>query len=312
MCARDKTNSGAQKGCLLLNSACVDAFVEQQVLAALTPAAVEVSLRAADQVLAERAELERLWLQRLGRAAQDADRARRSHHLAEPENRLVVRQLEKAWEDALAVQQQLREDYDRFARSSPRILTPAERQTITALAGDIEDLWRADSTTTADRKEIVRAVVDKVVVTVHGTSERVNVTIVWAGGSTTAGEVIRPVQRLEQLSHYPQLTDRIRELAGQGICASRIADLRSHRPRPHAPPRPPRRPCPPAPSRTTRRGARPQRVVAQAPGRRTGHDHLHPLRLESAAGGGGSRAATGAEPRAVRASSPAPRTQHKS
>ncbi|MGY3205168.1 recombinase family protein [Streptomyces sp. TE5632] len=223
VCARDMTNYGAHKSCQLLNSACVDAFVEQQVLAALTPAAVEVSLRAADQVLAERAELERLWSRRLERAAQDADRARRSHHLAEPENRLVVRQLEKEWEDALAAQQRLREEYDRFTRSSPRILTPAERQTITALADDVEGLWRAHSTTRADRKEIVRAVVDKVVVTVLGTSERVKVTIVWAGGTTTAGEVIRPVQRLEQLSYYPQLADRIRELAGQGVGATGIA-----------------------------------------------------------------------------------------
>ncbi|MEU9547290.1 recombinase family protein [Streptomyces mirabilis] len=224
VCCRDVTNYGAAKSCQLLNSACVDAFVEQQVLAALTPAAVEVSLRAADQVLAERAERERLWSQRLERAAQDADRARRSHHLAEPENRLVVRQLEKEWENALAAEQRLREDYDRFARSSPHILTPAERQTITVLASDIEGLWHANSTTTADRKEIIRAVVDKVVVTVLGTSERVKVTIVWAGGTTTAGEVVRPVQRLQQLSYYPQLTDRIRELAGQGIGASGIAD----------------------------------------------------------------------------------------
>lgn len=224
VCCRDATNYGAQKNCQLLNSACVDAFVEQQVLAALTPAAVEVSLHASDQVLAERAELERLWSLRLERAAQAADRARRSHHLAEPENRLVVRQLEKEWEDALAAQQRLQEEYDRFTCSSPRTLTSAERETITALAGDIEGLWHAQSTTPADRKEIVRAVVDKVVVTVLGTSERVQVAIVWVGGTTTMGEVVRPVQRLEQLSYYPQLTTRIRELAGQGIGASRIVD----------------------------------------------------------------------------------------
>ncbi|MGW0712874.1 hypothetical protein ACWD4G_44285 [Streptomyces sp. NPDC002643] len=67
----------------------------------LTPAAVEVCLRAARQVLgerAERAERERLWSQRLECAARDADRVRRGHHLAEPENRLVVRHLEKEWE----------------------------------------------------------------------------------------------------------------------------------------------------------------------------------------------------------------------
>jgi hypothetical protein len=63
----------------------------------VAPAAVEVSLRAADQILAERAELEELWAQRLERAAYEADRARRCYRLAEPENRLAVRQLEKEW-----------------------------------------------------------------------------------------------------------------------------------------------------------------------------------------------------------------------
>ncbi|MFD7815611.1 recombinase family protein [Streptomyces sp. NPDC059785] len=224
VCSREVTNYGAARTCQLINAACVDAFVEQHVLAALTPAAVEVSLRAADQVLAERAELETLWSQKLERAEYEADRARRCYHLAELENRLVVRQLEKEWETALAAQQKLHEDHERFTRTSPRALTPAERQTITALAGDINGLWQARTTTVTDRKEIVRAIVDKVVVTVAGTSERVRATVVWAGGACTSGDLVRPVQRLDQLSYYPQLTARIRELAGQGIGASGIAD----------------------------------------------------------------------------------------
>ncbi len=222
MCVREVTNYGADQICQLLNAACVDAFVEQQVLAALTPAAVEVSLHAADQVVAERAELEKLWSQRLERAEYEADRARRCYHLAEPENRLVVRQLEKEWETALAAQQKLREDHECFTRTSPRVLTAAERQTITALASDIDGLWHAQTTTVTDRKKIVRAIVDKVVVTVIGTTERVEATIVWAGGATTSGKLVRPVQRLEQTSYYPQLAARIRELAGQGMRSTGI------------------------------------------------------------------------------------------
>lgn len=224
LCSRDVTNYGALRTCQLLNAACVDDFIEARVLGALTPAAVEVSLHAADQVLAERAELEELWSKKLERAEYEADRARRCYHLAEPENRLVVRQLEKEWETALANQQKLREEHERFTRTSPRVLASAERQTITALASDIDGLWHAKTTTVTDRKEIVRAIVDKVIVTVLGTSERVQATIVWAGGSTTSGELVRPVQRLNQMSYYPQLVDRIRELAGQGIGASRITD----------------------------------------------------------------------------------------
>ena len=202
----------------------MDALVTQQVLAALAPAAVEVSLRAAEQVQAERAELERIWQQRLERAQVAVDRARRCYRLAEPENRLVVRQLEADWEAALAAQQRLREDYDRFTRTRPRPLTGAQQQAITALAGDIPGLWTAPTTTDADRKQLIRALVDQVTITVVGTSERVAVAIGWAGRQTTRGQTVRPVARLEQLSFYPQLAERVRQLAEQGHRAQAIAN----------------------------------------------------------------------------------------
>jgi DNA invertase Pin-like site-specific DNA recombinase len=223
VCARQLTDYGAGQRCQALAGACVDALVTEQVLAALAPAAVEVSLQAAEQVTAERAELERIWQQRLERAAIAVDRARRCYRLAEPENRLVVRQLEADWEAALVAQQRLREDYDRFTRTRPQPLTPTQQRAIAALASDIEGLWVAPTTTDADRKQIIRTLVDQVTITVLGTSEQVTVTIGWAGGRTTGGQTIRPVARLEQLSCYPQLVERVRQLAEQGHRAQAIA-----------------------------------------------------------------------------------------
>jgi DNA invertase Pin-like site-specific DNA recombinase len=224
VCARQLTDYGAGQRCQALAGACVDALVTQQVLAALAPAAVEVSLQAAQQVTAERAELERIWQQRLERAAIAVDRARRCYRLAEPENRLVVRQLEADWEAALAAEVRLREDYDRFTHTRPQPLTAAQQRTIAALAGDLEGLWAAPTTTHADRKQLIRALVDQVTITVAGTSEHVTVTIGWAGGHTTRGQTIRPVARLAQLSCYPQLLERVRQLAEQGHRARAIAN----------------------------------------------------------------------------------------
>jgi hypothetical protein len=224
VCARQLTDYGAGQRCQALAGACVDALVTGQVLAALAPAAVEVSLRAAEQVTAERAELERLWRQRLERAQVAVDRARRCYRLAEPENRLVVRQLEADWEAALAAQQRLREDYDRFTRTRPQPLTAAQQRAIAALAADIEGLWAAPTTTDADRKQLIRALVDQVTITVLGTSERVAVEVGWAGGHTTHAETVRPVARLDQLSCYPRLLERVRQLAEQGHRARAIAN----------------------------------------------------------------------------------------
>ena len=193
------------------------------MLDALAPAALEVSLAAAGQAEARRAQVDQIWRQRLERAGFAADRARRQYQLTEPENRLVARQLEKEWEAALAERQRLGEEYDRFTASRSRDLTPAERDQIRALAEDIPAIWHAPTTTDADRKQLIRHLIERVQVTVPGTSEKAEVQVVWAGGNRTTAQISRPVASLTQLSYYPELTGRARELAHAGLTRAQIA-----------------------------------------------------------------------------------------
>ena len=101
--------------------------------------------------------------------------------------------------------QRLGEEYDRFTASRPRTLTAAERGQIRALATDIPAIWHAPTTTDADRKQLIRHLVERVRVEVLGTSEKVDVQVVWAGGHRTTTQISRPVASLTQLSYYPQL-----------------------------------------------------------------------------------------------------------
>ena len=222
VCAREKTDYGGGQ-CQQLAGSCVDAYVTALMLDALAPAALEVSLAAAGQAGARRAQVDQIWRQRLERAGFAADRARRQYQLTEPENRLVARQLEKDWEAALAERQRLGEEYDRFTATRPRTLTPAERSQIRALATDIPAIWHAPTTTDADRKQLIRHLIEQVQITVAGTSEQAEVQVVWAGGHTTTGQITRPVASLTQLSYYPQLAQRARELAHAGLTHTQIA-----------------------------------------------------------------------------------------
>src|SRR5262249_26130608 len=85
----------------------LDTFVTRHVLAALEPAALELSLAAAEQVEQDRAAVAQLWEQRRERAAYEVGRAARQYQAVEPENRLVARTLERAWEEKLQAQQTL-------------------------------------------------------------------------------------------------------------------------------------------------------------------------------------------------------------
>ncbi len=209
--------------CQSLAGPALDQYVSAQVLVALEPAALELSLTAARHLERERADLLQLWEHRRERAAYEAERAGRHYQALEPENRLVARQLARAWEEKLATHQQVEEDYARFLQRQPCLLSEPEQAAIRQLAADIPALWHAPRTTAAERKEIIRQVVERVEVTVAGESERVGVIIVWAGGSQTTGTLIRPVGRLEQLSYYPQLCDRVRTLVAAGHTAAAVA-----------------------------------------------------------------------------------------
>ena len=201
----------------------LDAFVTQHVLAALEPAALELSLAAAEQVEHERAAVAQLWEQRRERAAYETERAARQYQAVEPENRLVARTLERAWEEKLQAQQALEEEYHRVLQQQPRILTSEERDAIRQLAADIPALWNAPTTTDADRKEIIRQVVERVEVDAQGTSEQVRVRISWAGGGQTEGVLIRPIARYTQRSDYARLCARVQELTEAGWSLEAIA-----------------------------------------------------------------------------------------
>jgi DNA invertase Pin-like site-specific DNA recombinase len=223
-CAFYQTNYGTGGSCQHIAGPALDHWVTAQVLAAVAPAALEVSMAAAAQAEQERAMLDKLWRQRIERARYAADRARRQYQLAEPENRLVARQLEADWEAALAEAGRLETDYQRFTEQQPKTLTPAERAAIQALAGDLPRVWGAPSTTQADRKELLRILIEDITATVVGDSELVDVTITWAGGHQTSGQAVRPVARLDQLSYYAALLARVTELAATGRTNRQIAD----------------------------------------------------------------------------------------
>ncbi|MCW2241343.1 recombinase family protein [Azospirillum canadense] len=210
--------------CQSLVAATVDEAISALVLRALQPAALEVSLRAAEDLAAERAALHRHWAQRLERAHYEAQRAFRQYNAVEPENRLVARTLEQQWEATLVAEADVRAEYEQFLAHQPAALSAEEQAEIRRLAVDLPALWHAPTTTMADRQAVVRQILDRVVISVENNSETVTLDCRWAGGHSTRTTLARPVARLEQLSTYPALLERVAALHADGRTASAIAD----------------------------------------------------------------------------------------
>jgi hypothetical protein len=226
-CNRLATDYGGDY-CQYLPGAPVDAFVSQWILTALEPAALSLSLEATAHLEQERKALDQLWQQRLERAASEAERAARHSRFIEPEHRLVARQLAKDWEDALLAHRHLQEDYARVVQAQPQLLSHAEREAIEPWAQNIPARWHAPTTTMAERKEIVRQIIQRVIVAGEGRSERLPMTIEWVGGGRTAGLTIRPMSHIAHLSDYPRLCERIQTLVREGYNITHITALLAH------------------------------------------------------------------------------------
>lgn len=211
--------------CQSLSVGCLDELVRDLALAALTPAALELSLRAIDDVELQRAQADALWQKRLERCRYEVELAAKQYHAVDPENRLVARSLETSWEEALRAYSRTKEEHRRHLERQPGALTADERQCIARLAADAPALWHAETTTQVERKAILRLLVDEVIPTVEGETEWVQLTIRWAGGHETRHRIVRPVGNLSQLARYEELRLRIRSLREQGLGADAIAAI---------------------------------------------------------------------------------------
>jgi hypothetical protein len=218
-----EANQLARPRCQRLAGQGLDALATALALEALQPAALELSLAAAADLRVERRRCHDLWEQRLQRARYEAAHAERQYQAVDPEHRLVARELERRWERALLERRQLEEQYDRFLDEQPLELSDTDRQGLIQLAADLPGLWQAKTTTHRDRQEIVRLLIERVVVASRSRTEVVDVTIHWFGGIRTRHEIRRPVLCYAQLSNYESLRGRVAGLHGQGRTAAEIA-----------------------------------------------------------------------------------------
>jgi DNA invertase Pin-like site-specific DNA recombinase len=209
--------------CQSFNARPLQELVERQLLRALSSASIELSLSAAREIEADREQAARHHRQTVERARYQSELARSRYESVDHKNRLVAAELERRWEAALVEQRQAAESLDRFLSQQPSRLTAEETARITALAQDIPALWRAESTSGIERQTILRALVEQVLVEVIGQSERVAVSIRWAGGFESRHEIRRPVGKFEQLEAADAIRARIAAAKQQGATHAAVA-----------------------------------------------------------------------------------------
>ncbi|MFN3129893.1 zinc ribbon domain-containing protein [Roseibium sp.] len=121
----------------------------------------------------------------LEQARYEASRARRQYDSVDPDNRLVAGELEARWNarlgDVAALEDQIKL-HDATAASHSACAD--NRAQLMSLGADIERAWGCPGTTPATKKQIIRTLVEEIVVSVDG--ETIELIIHWQGGAHSA------------------------------------------------------------------------------------------------------------------------------
>ena len=196
-CAGKDIVNGRGVYCFNVGGLAIDRAVANAFLAAVTPAAVEATLLTVQQLQSHHDAALAQWRLEIERLRYEAERVERRYRAVEPENRLVARGLETEWEkrlrDLAAAEAELR----RREQQQPTSINPEQLKRLRALGADLREVWNAATTTDRDRKELLRTLLEEVMLDVKRAEGQAHLTLRWRGGAITTLDV--PVPRFRPM-----------------------------------------------------------------------------------------------------------------
>jgi len=214
-CAGKTIVNGRGEYCLNVGGCQIDAAVAAAFLAALAPAGLEASLKAAEQLEADHETTVEQFRRDVERARYGAQRAERRYRVVDPDNRLVARGLEAEWENTLRELKAAEGELARREHTRPLVLTPDERASLLALGKDLNAVWSAPTTTDRDRKELLRTLIEEVVMTIEREKFNAHLTLRWRGGLLSELDVPLPRSRPATIRTAEDTIELLRRLATQ-------------------------------------------------------------------------------------------------
>jgi DNA invertase Pin-like site-specific DNA recombinase len=196
--------------CINFGATRPDAAIAKEILVAVQPMAVEAAFVAARDISVQDGERRRALELERQQAEYEVNLAKRRYEKVDPDNRLVAAELEARWNAALA---RLREcDAKLAAGEEPNPPTVAQ-EALGCLAQDLERAWPLATMRT--RQQLVRALIEEIIVDVNEAAREVLLTVHWRGGQHSDLCVRKPASG-EHTRRAPDGVEQIiQEMAGK-------------------------------------------------------------------------------------------------
>jgi hypothetical protein len=196
--------------CQVIPGTHLDDTIAEIVEAAVSRRTVDVAVAVEAEMDARSADAARLWRQRVERVRHEAEVARERYMCVDPRNRLVADSLERGWNEKLRELRTAEEEDG--ARSTRRPQDADARAKLVALVNDFPKVWNNPRISAADKKRIVRLVIEDVTLVRNKDQGELHAQIRFKGGATRSVQLNTPVIVYEKWKTKPDLLREIDRL----------------------------------------------------------------------------------------------------
>ncbi|HTI79201.1 MAG TPA: recombinase family protein [Acetobacteraceae bacterium] len=186
-CDRGNTTHGVAR-CMMFGGLRVDAAFARELIRAVEPMAIEAAQLAEQRKMERQAEHRRILELELQQARYEASLAERRYAACDPDNRLIAATLEKNWETAL---RRVSDCEGRLGATMTSAPTPAAPE-LSAIAEDLEAAWKNHRVTMRCRQQLVRALVNEIIVDIDEATREIVLIIHWKGGQHSELRLRKP------------------------------------------------------------------------------------------------------------------------
>jgi len=171
--------------CFCFAATHIEEQLTEVILDAVSPAAVTAAALAAAELAAQRDQQRQLIVDRLEASREHETRAGREYK-ATDETYLTVRKcLAQEWEAALLATREQEQQLARFDQEHLQCLTDEQQQELQRLAKEVKRIWHHPSASMILKKQIVRTLIEEIVVDLEKPQNEIVLIIHWAGGHHT-------------------------------------------------------------------------------------------------------------------------------
>jgi len=228
--------------CVMFGGLRADRMVSEQLMQCLSPLGIGAALDAIESLQGASDERIRQKALALEQARYEVIRARRQYDAVDPENRLVVVELERRWNRALTTEARMEAELVALRQGCESPLSEAQKQELLDFAGYLPRLWDDPQASPEHKKRLLRIAIKEIIATCE--DDTIRLIVHWQGGDHTKIEFPKIRTGRHRYVAGEDLVDIIRSLARIETDA-RIASIlnRNQRRTPHGEEWTPKRIC---------------------------------------------------------------------